>query len=326
MLDEWDITHNRMDLPPEAWKFIREKGFLGIIIPKSYGGLGFSAFAHTEIVTKISTRSGTAAVTVMVPNSLGPAELLIHYRHGGAEEPLPATPRQGPRNPVLRAHQSGGRVGCGRDSRLRHRLQGHARGPRGAGRAPHLGEALHHPRAGRDHPRHGIQALRPRQAARGQGGGGHHARPHSDHAQGREHRAAPHPARRGLHERPELGQGRVHPDAMDHRRRGADRQRLADAGRMPCGRPLDLAAVDVDGRRQARQPRDRRLLARARAVQDADRPLRRRRGGAREDRRQHLHDGRHAPPHHDGARQRRETLGHLGDLQVPHDRGACAPS
>jgi len=83
MLDEWDITHNRMDLPPEVWKFIREKGFLGIIIPKSYGGLGFSAFAHSEIVTKISTRSGTAAVTVMVPNSLGPAELLIHY---GTEE------------------------------------------------------------------------------------------------------------------------------------------------------------------------------------------------------------------------------------------------
>jgi acyl-CoA dehydrogenase len=79
MLDEWDITHNRMDLPPEAWKFIRETGFLGIIIPKAYGGLGFSAFAHSEIVTKISTRSGTAAVTVMVPNSLGPAELLIHY-------------------------------------------------------------------------------------------------------------------------------------------------------------------------------------------------------------------------------------------------------
>jgi acyl-CoA dehydrogenase len=79
MLNEWDIIHQRMDLPPEVWKFIREKGFLGIIIPKSFGGLGFSAFAHSEIVTKISSRSGTAAVTVMVPNSLGPAELLIHY-------------------------------------------------------------------------------------------------------------------------------------------------------------------------------------------------------------------------------------------------------
>ncbi len=83
MLSEWDITHNRMDLPPEVWKFIRERGFLAMIIPKSYGGMGFSAFAHSEIVTKISTRSGTAAVTVMVPNSLGPAELLIHY---GTEE------------------------------------------------------------------------------------------------------------------------------------------------------------------------------------------------------------------------------------------------
>ncbi len=79
LLDEWDINHERMDLSPEAWKFIRENGFLGIIIPKSYGGLGFSAYAHSEIVTKISTRSGAAAVTVMVPNSLGPAELLIHY-------------------------------------------------------------------------------------------------------------------------------------------------------------------------------------------------------------------------------------------------------
>ncbi|HZZ94857.1 MAG TPA: acyl-CoA dehydrogenase [Usitatibacter sp.] len=79
MLNEWEITHERMDLPPEVWRFIRERGFLGIIIPKQYGGLGFSAYAHSEIVTKISTRSGTAAVTVMVPNSLGPAELLIHY-------------------------------------------------------------------------------------------------------------------------------------------------------------------------------------------------------------------------------------------------------
>jgi len=68
MLNEWEITHERMDLPPEVWKFIREKGFLGIIIPKQYGGLAFSAYAHSEIVTKISTRSGTAAVTVMVPN------------------------------------------------------------------------------------------------------------------------------------------------------------------------------------------------------------------------------------------------------------------
>jgi len=79
MLDEWHITHERHDLPPHVWQFIKEKGFFGLIIPKEYGGLGFSALAHSEVVMKISSRSNTAAVTVMVPNSLGPAELLLDY-------------------------------------------------------------------------------------------------------------------------------------------------------------------------------------------------------------------------------------------------------
>lgn len=79
MLDEWKITHELKDLPPEVWQFIKEKGFFGLIIPKQYGGYGFSALAHSEVVMKIGSRSGTAAVTVMVPNSLGPAELLLHY-------------------------------------------------------------------------------------------------------------------------------------------------------------------------------------------------------------------------------------------------------
>ena len=79
MLDDWVITQELQDLPPEAWQFIKEKGFFGMIIPERYGGLGFSALAHSEVVTKLTTRSGSAAVTVMVPNSLGPAELLLHY-------------------------------------------------------------------------------------------------------------------------------------------------------------------------------------------------------------------------------------------------------
>ena len=79
MLDDWDITHRRADLPPEVWQFIKDKGFFGMIIPKRYGGLEFSAQAHSAVVCKIASRSGTAAVTVMVPNSLGPAELLLHY-------------------------------------------------------------------------------------------------------------------------------------------------------------------------------------------------------------------------------------------------------
>jgi acyl-CoA dehydrogenase len=83
MLDDWQITHEDYDLPDKVWKFIRSKGFFGLVIPKEDGGLGFSNTAHSEIVMKISTRSVSAAVTVMVPNSLGPGELLMHY---GTEE------------------------------------------------------------------------------------------------------------------------------------------------------------------------------------------------------------------------------------------------
>ncbi|HSA68263.1 MAG TPA: acyl-CoA dehydrogenase [Burkholderiales bacterium] len=79
MCDEWEISHEHQDLPPHAWQFIKDKGFLGMIIPKQYGGLGFSALAHSAVVMKLSTRSSTAAISVMVPNSLGPGELLLHY-------------------------------------------------------------------------------------------------------------------------------------------------------------------------------------------------------------------------------------------------------
>ena len=79
MIDDWDITHNRKDLPPEMWQFIKQNKFFGMIIPKKYGGMAFSAFAHSEVVMKLSARSISVGVTVMVPNSLGPAELLLHY-------------------------------------------------------------------------------------------------------------------------------------------------------------------------------------------------------------------------------------------------------
>ena len=78
-LDDWHITHDLNDLPPAAWEQIRKHRFFGMIIPKQYGGLGFSALAHSTVVMKIGTRSTSAAVTVMVPNSLGPGELLMHY-------------------------------------------------------------------------------------------------------------------------------------------------------------------------------------------------------------------------------------------------------
>src|SRR5688572_32391760 len=78
MLNDWEIRR-QVDLSPAVWSFIKESGLMGMIIPKTYGGLGFSALAHSAIVLKIASRSPTAAVTVMVPNSLGPAELLLRY-------------------------------------------------------------------------------------------------------------------------------------------------------------------------------------------------------------------------------------------------------
>jgi acyl-CoA dehydrogenase len=79
MVSDWETTNVYRDLPAQAWRYIREHGFLGMIIPKAYGGLGFSAYAHSQVVTKLSTRCASAAVTVLVPNSLGPGELLLQY-------------------------------------------------------------------------------------------------------------------------------------------------------------------------------------------------------------------------------------------------------
>ncbi|HEU4669546.1 MAG TPA: acyl-CoA dehydrogenase [Dyella sp.] len=83
MLDDWQITHELGDLPPEVWEFLKKNKFFGMIIPKQYGGLQFSALAHSAVLQKLATMSATVASTVAVPNSLGPAELLLHY---GSEE------------------------------------------------------------------------------------------------------------------------------------------------------------------------------------------------------------------------------------------------
>jgi acyl-CoA dehydrogenase len=79
LLDDWQITHHDHDLPPAAWDFIKRQGLFGMIIPRAYGGLELSNAAHSAVIMKLATRSVTAAVTVMVPNSLGPAKLLLHY-------------------------------------------------------------------------------------------------------------------------------------------------------------------------------------------------------------------------------------------------------
>lgn len=78
MLSDWEITQAQ-DLPKPVWQFLKDNGFFGLVIDKQYGGKGFSARAHSDVVMKIASRSGVGAVTVMVPNSLGPGELLQHY-------------------------------------------------------------------------------------------------------------------------------------------------------------------------------------------------------------------------------------------------------
>jgi alkylation response protein AidB-like acyl-CoA dehydrogenase len=83
MLNDWEIVHDKHDLPKKVWQYLKKAGFFGLAIPKEYGGQGFSALAQSTIVMKIASRSLSAAVNVMVPNSLGPAELLLHY---GTEE------------------------------------------------------------------------------------------------------------------------------------------------------------------------------------------------------------------------------------------------
>jgi acyl-CoA dehydrogenase len=82
LIDEWEV-HERQDLSPQTWEFLRNKGFFGLIIPKEFGGRDFSPYAQSRIMSKIASRSITAAVTAMVPNSLGPGELLVKY---GTEE------------------------------------------------------------------------------------------------------------------------------------------------------------------------------------------------------------------------------------------------
>lgn len=83
MLDDYQIVHELNDLPPEVWEYLKKERFFSLIIAKEFGGRQFSSLANSTIVTKIASKSTTAAVTVMVPNSLGPGELLSHY---GTEE------------------------------------------------------------------------------------------------------------------------------------------------------------------------------------------------------------------------------------------------
>lgn len=79
MIDDWELVNTYADFPPHIWEFLKKEKFLGLVIAKEYGGHGFSAFAHSQIVSMIASRSASAGVAVMVPNALGTGEFIQHY-------------------------------------------------------------------------------------------------------------------------------------------------------------------------------------------------------------------------------------------------------
>ena len=79
LIDDWKITFEHRDIPDDIWEFLKRHGFLGLVIPEQYGGKGFSATANSSIVMKIASRGPSAPVAVIVPNSLGPGELLMMF-------------------------------------------------------------------------------------------------------------------------------------------------------------------------------------------------------------------------------------------------------
>lgn len=241
MVSDWQIGQD-LDLPPEAWAHIKQHGFFALIIPKEYGGKGFSAYAHSQVAMKLATRSGDLASTVMVPNSLGPAELLLHY--GTDEQRNRYLPRlaRGEKS-LFRPHRAAGRFGRWRHARHRHHLQRPVARRRSDRPAPELGKALHHPRPGRHPAGPGLQSLRPRPSVGRTGGARHQPGPDPHRHARRRDRQTPPAAGRRLHERPQQRQRRVRTAGLPDRWPGHARQGLDDVDELPVGGPLHLTAA-----------------------------------------------------------------------------------
>ena len=261
MLDDWAIIWELRDLPPEVWAYLKAHKFFAMIIPKAYGGLGFSAYAHSEVIRKLSTRSISVAVTAMVPNSLGPGELLHQFGTKAQQDywlPRLADAREIPcfglTSPEA-GSDAASMVDSGTVCRGTHegrevigiRLNWHKRYITLGPIATVLGLAfkLYDP----DHligtrDEIGITvALVPTNLPGVE--------------IGRRHL----PAHACVPERSQLGPRRVHPDGQCHRRRGAGRQGLEDADERAGGRARHLAALAVGRGRRLCGPCHRRLCA-----------------------------------------------------------------
>ena len=290
MLDDWDVAHERGDMAPEIWAFIKKHRFFAMIIPKQYGGLEFSAYANAMVIAKLASRNSTASSTVGVPNSLGPAELLLHY---GTEEQkerwLPGL-ASGDEIPcfALTSPQAGSDAAALIDTGVvckgtwqgkqitGIRLNWEKRYITLAPVATVLGLA--------------FKLYDPDHLIGDNDEYGNYGSAHPDRSPGRRNRPAALPAQHPVPERADQRQRRVCAAGFHHRRAGDGRQGLENAGRTAVSRPGNHPPVNCCGRRPGRCLGVRRLHANTPPVQCAGREVRGRRRSARTNRGPHLYN------------------------------------
>ena len=318
LLDDWNITHERGDLPPHVWEFMKSRGFFAMIIPKKYGGLEFSAYAHSCVLVKLASRSPVASSTVAVPNSLGPRgaaatttaprsrrSTTCRASRAARKSRASRSPDRAPApTPARSPTPASSAAAPGRDARsLGLKLNFDKRYITLAPVATVIGLAFRMFDPERllcEKTDLGITvALIPRNTP--------------GVTVGRRHFPINVPFQNG----PVHGKDVFVPlDAIVGGPKMAG-QRLAHAGRAALGRPLHLAALERHRRRQGGRVGHRRLRAHPPPVQHAGGPLRGRGDGDRADGRPHLHHGRGALGHGRRDRRRREAVRALGDAQVP---------
>ena len=319
MLDDWEM-HERNDLPPEVWTYIKAQRFLGMIIPKEYGGLDFSAAAQSAVIVKICSRSLTAGVTVMVPNSLGPAS--CSCTTGPTSRSSHYLPRlAAARRSRASRSRAPGRIRRRRHARSRHRLlTGCTTGAKCSACASRGTSATSRSRPSRRSSASRSRPTIPTICSAANASSASRCALIPTDTPGVEIGERHRPVGSAFQNGPTHGRDVFVPMDWVIGGQRHDRPRLAHARRVPGRRPRDLAAGAQRRVGEARGAHDRRLRAPAPPVPPADRRVRGRRRGAGADRRHHLSHRRRAPPDGERARPRREALGAVGDPEVSRHR------
>ena len=252
MLNDWEITQARR-LPTEAWEFMKKHRFFGMIIPEEHGGLGFSARAHSAVVIKgLEPGASAAGVTVMVPNSLGPAELLLHY--GTDEQKRYYLPRLalGKETPcfALTGPESGSDAAATQSVGIVCRDQ--FRGENVLGMRLNWKQALYHVGAGGDRHRLGLSSQGSGRLVGWDGGSGHYVCAHSCRfARCRDRAIAHDPMGVPFQNGPELRPRRVRPVGLYHRWQRDGGQGMAHAHGESGRRKGHFSAVPLGRCRRA---------------------------------------------------------------------------